>query len=213
MIGKICLIYIDDILVFGKDEIEHDRNVAIVENRLKEYGLEEKRASKVGEIDFLGYHIGYGRINPTTKRSQGIKDYKVPTSKKEVQRFLGFVNYDRMFVEHIADLLKLLYELTRKEYIFDWTNKEQQIFDEIKNKLSSKLEFTMPEFGKEFVLEIDASDTGLVGVLKQEGKPIVYISRSLRKHEQQCSITEKEVLAAMWAMEKLEFYLLVCAFN
>jgi hypothetical protein len=178
--------------------------------RFKEYGLvenEDKRVFREEKIHFLGYEILYNLITPSTIRKQGIVDYKAPTTKKELQRFLGFINYDRIFIKNITEKIKLLYKLLEKNRKFVWGEEENKTFENIKSEWSKHLELTIPDMNENFELETDASDIGLGAVLLQKGSPVAYISRSLTPCERNYSITEKEVLASLWAMEKFNFYL------
>jgi hypothetical protein len=98
------LIYIDDVLIYGKTETEHDTNLKYVLDMIENYKLnenKEKRIEKSSSVKFLGYEIGFNTMKPLTNRCQGILDYKEPRSKKEVQRFIGLLNYDRMFVKDL----------------------------------------------------------------------------------------------------------------
>jgi hypothetical protein len=126
-----CIVYIDDILVFGKTEEEHDRNLQSILNRLEQYILQinvDKTVKKVENIEFLGYQISYNKISPTISRSQGITDFKEPSSKRELQRFLGMVNYDRNFVKNITSYLNVFYKLLNKDTNFEWGKKNEKVF-------------------------------------------------------------------------------------
>lgn len=211
LIEKNCLIYIDDILVFGETVEEHDESLKLVLNRIKEYGLQEnleKRKEKKEIIQFLGYELSLNKIKPLFSRAQGIIDYPKPKNKKALQRFLGMLNYDRAFIKNITEILKPLYDLLQKDFKFVWSENAIKSFDEIKSRWKENLELRIPDCKKLFTLETDASNIGIGAVLLQENRPISYISRSLSKTEQNYGITEKEVLAALWAMEKFSFYLI-----
>lgn len=211
LIGRACICYIDDILIFGNTEEEHQDNFNKVLQKLKQYDLKEnidKRIYKQSNVCFLGYNISFNKITPKEDRAQGIVDFKVPKSKKEVQRFLGLVNYDRQFIKNLSDISQVLSELIQKDKIFKWDEKHQKAFDEIKGKFKELLQVTMPDWNKRFILETDASNTGLGAVLRQDSIPIAYASRKLTDIEKKYGITEKEVLASLWGMEKFEFYLI-----
>jgi hypothetical protein len=164
LIGKKCLVYIDDILVFGENIIEHDKNLEDVLEILKKYGLEEnliKRNERKTRIQFLGYDIEKNKIKPTLVRAQGIADFPIPKNKKQVQKFLGMINYDRLFVKNITETLKPLYNLLNKDKKFEWGEAENESFIRIKNKLGENLELFLPDFNKTFYLERDASEIGI----------------------------------------------------
>ncbi|KAF9756185.1 Retrovirus-related Pol polyprotein from transposon opus, partial [Nosema granulosis] len=210
LLETVCVIYIDDILVFGTNLEEHDRNLRKVLSRLNEYNLEEnteKRVERAESIKFLGYEISYNSVKPSLDRAQGIMDYKSPESRKELKRFIGMINYDRHFVKGLSDLLAPLYKLQSEEKKFIWTEIEEEIFNKVKKKWKEKLELFIPDMDGEFTLETDASDTGLGACLRQKDRPVAYLSRTLSGAEKNYGITEREVLAALWAMEKLQYHL------
>lgn len=211
LIDKACIIYIDDILVFGATKKEHNENFNLVKNVIDKYGLQENKEKRIfckNEVCFLGYNIGNNKISPKEERAQGIINFKKPESRKEVQRLLGLVNYDRQFVKNLSEVTMCLTELINKERKFYWEEKHDIAFEKIKEIFKSKLETIIPDWSKPFVLETDASDKGLGAVLRQENGLISCASRKLSLAEQAYGITEKEVLAALWGMEKFQFHLL-----
>ena len=167
----------------------------------------EKSIIGVHEVIFLGFRIRKNCVKPTLERSQGIIEYPSPRNKKQLQRFLGMINYDRPFIEKASDKLQFLYALTQKSNNFNWDAECEAKFKEIKDLWKQELELVIPDWNDTFSLETDASNIGLGGVLKQNGLVVAYISRTLKKAERNYSATEKEVLAALWAMEKLGYYL------
>lgn len=211
LMRKSCLIYIDDIIVFGESQKEHDKNLAAILERMRLYGLkenEEKRKESVEKIEFLGYELSLNKIRPLTKRAQGILDYPSPKNKKEVQRFLGMLNYDRKFIKGITEIAVPLYKLLNNNGKFCWDENCESAFVKIKQQWDRELELYIPDCNKKFELESDAFNEGLGAVLRQEANVVSYISRALTKEEKNYSVSEKEALAALWAMEKFSFYLL-----
>jgi queuine/archaeosine tRNA-ribosyltransferase len=86
---------------FGKNLQEHDKNLELVLQKIKEYGMNEnlqKRIERVTEVKFSGYLIGNNKIKPSLDRTAAITKFTLPKTKKEPQRFLGLLNYDRMFL-------------------------------------------------------------------------------------------------------------------
>lgn len=162
---------------------------------------------KKSEVDFLGFKISYNSIKPQIARAQGILCYERPKNKKALQRFLGLVNYDRTFIEKLSLLALPLYGLLGNDKRFEWNDEHEKAFKTIKDKWASKLELVIPDMKGNFTLETDASDKGIGAVLRQDGAPIAYISRTLNKAERNYGITDREILAGLWAMEKLAYYL------
>jgi hypothetical protein len=90
-------------------------------------------------------------MKPLTDRCQGILEFKEPRCQKEVQRFIGLMNYDRVFIKNMSEKLKPFYRLCEKESKFNWRKEEKQILSEIKQLWKGKLELTIPDLNKEFI--------------------------------------------------------------
>ncbi|KAG0428202.1 Retrovirus-related Pol polyprotein from transposon opus [Dictyocoela muelleri] len=92
IIDVVCLVYIDDILLYGKYQNEHDKNIKLVKNRLNEYNLvinEGKSVYGKDKLIFLGYEISENTIKPLLHRSECILNYEKPRTNKQLMRFLG----------------------------------------------------------------------------------------------------------------------------
>ena len=206
-----CVVYIDDILIFGRNKDEHDRNLELVTDRLEQYGLEinsDKMIVREKTVKFLGFEITQNKILPLRTRSEGIINFPIPSTQKQLRKFLGLLNYDRTFIKDLSSKVNPLYTLLeRKTRKLEMGKESIKTFNEVKKLWAENLELRMPSEEGKFTLETDASDIGLGAVLKQEGSVIAYISRVLKGAEVNYSITEKETLAAIWAMEKLEYWL------
>ena len=129
-----------------------------------------------------------------------IRECKPPTNVKGVRRFLGMAQYYRTFIKGFADIARLLYDLTKKDNEFGWTEAQQKAFNIIKEKLTEEPILVHPNWDKPFKLYTDASDTRLGAILTQDdnnGKErvIAYEARTLNQNEQNYLITEKECLA------------------
>ena len=119
------------------------------------------------------------------------------------------INFDREYIPKLADLSKPLYNAFCTDgKKLEWNVDLQTLFDQIKALWSTELMLIIPDPNKKFTMETDASATGLGCTLRQEGKPIFHISRVLKKSEKNLSITQRELLAIVWGLEKLQYYLL-----
>jgi hypothetical protein len=119
-IGLRCLVYIDDILVYGRTVDEHNENLKIIEEIIDKYNLKENKDKRVTcsqKIVFLGYEIEKNKIKPTLIRAQGIMDFKIPNTKRGLQKFPGMINYDRMFLKDITSLTNPLYKMLDKKEV------------------------------------------------------------------------------------------------
>ena len=215
LIGKICLVYLDDVLVLGKTTQEHLQNLEAVWHRLHQAGLRLK-PSKCSlfrdEVEYLGFRVSPHGIATDTKKVKAIRDYSIPTDVRALRSFLGLVSYYQRFVPGFSVVANPLFALTRKDAPFDWSPDCQGAFQTLKDILSSASVLAFPDFTKEFILETDASIQGLGAVLSQaqtEGgtRPIAFASRTLQAHEKNYGITELEGLAVIWAVKHFRQYL------
>ncbi|WUR04560.1 endonuclease [Vairimorpha necatrix] len=213
-IGKSCFVYVDDILVFGENEEEHDFNYEKIITKLKSYNLginEDKTIYKVKELTFLGHLIAYNEIKPKITRDQAINDMKRPINKKSLQEFLGLINYYRKFISNCSKIGGCLYDLTKNDIQFNWGKEQDAAFNTLKKIVLSSSVLKQPDFSKPYILETDACDSGLGAILSQENEghvyPIAYASRRLVPAERNYSISEKECLGVLWGMENFRYFL------
>jgi hypothetical protein len=209
-----CLVYLDDIIVLSETFDQHLKHMEDVFSRLRKANFKLK-ASKCHfmekEITYLGYLVSSDGIRPDPKKIQVVKDFPVPRKIRDIRGFLGLCNYYRRFVPNFMDIAKPLYELTKSDTKFRWHTKCQEAFDELRKKLTESPILAHPDFNKPFILETDASDTGISAILSQEGDfgkhVIAYASRILSITERKYSVTEREALAAVWGTKEYRPYL------
>ena len=153
--------YIDDLLVLTKsDWQDHLRHLDIVLHRLWQAGLKvNAKKSFFGreELEYLGYWISRAGIQPIAKKVEAIKNIAPPTTKRELRRFIGIVNYYRDMWVHRADVLTPLTALTSKTAKWQWTDIEQKAFDTMKRIMSREILLAYPDFNTPFVIHTDAS--------------------------------------------------------
>ena len=131
-----------------------------------------------------------------------VADWPAPTTKREAQQFLGFASYYRRFVEDFARVARPLHRLTERATTFAWTSECQDAFEELRRRLTSAPVLSYPDFSRQFILDTDASDTGIGGVLSQvdaDGRErvVAYGSRLLTKPERRYCVTRRELLAVV----------------
>lgn len=211
LIGKICFVYMDDIVVFGSTIEEHNQNCAILFERLRAVGLKlkpEKCKFLRPELEYLGHVISSEGVSPNPEKLSAVQDFRRPSNVKEVQSFLGLCGYYRKFIKNFATVAHPLYRLTRKNVPFIWSDICEEAFQALKRYMCSPPVLKQPNLEKTFILTTDASNVGLGAILSQEGHPCCYIFRRLNKHEVYYSTSEKEMLAVVWSVKRLRQYLL-----
>jgi hypothetical protein len=213
-IGKSCFVYVDDILIFGETEKEHDDNLKRVIKLLLKGGLvanKEKIEFRKTDIVFLGHKLVGDKIVSEVDNGQAIRDLVELRNVDEVRSFIGTVNYYRMFIDKCASKTEPLSRLLKKKQKFVWEKEQKVAFQTLKEELLGERILFQPDYSKEFFLESDASNKGIGVILSQEVNgakmPIMYASRTLSETEQNYSISEKEMLAALWGMEKFQYFL------
>lgn len=203
---KQCLCYLDDIIVFSKTFEDYLVNLELVFKALLKANLKLKPSKcefLKQTIRFLGHVITPDGIQPDPFKIELIKNLKAPRNITELKSFMGIISYYSKFIANLSRIAHPLLELTRKYAKFIWTENNDKIFELLKEKLISPPLLILPDFSKEFLLQCDASDQAIGVVLSQQtelgDQPIAYASRRLNKAEQKYSVTEKELLAIVWA--------------
>ena len=159
----------------------------------------------------LGNIVGQGQVRPVTAKVDAIVNYPVPTTKREVMRFLGMAGYYQKFCRDFATLCKPLTNLFKKNTAFVWNGTTQKAFDIVETLLMSAPILTIPDFRK-LILTISASDFGTGAVLLQEDAkgmhhPIGYYSHKFNTSQKNYSTSELETLALVMALQHFDFYL------
>lgn len=204
--GVVCLV--DDILICGKTQAEHDERLIAVLTRLSEAGLtlnKEKCELNRTSIKFLGQLVDETGVKPDPDKILAIQGMKPPTNITELRRFLGMINQLNKFSPNLADRTKPLRDLLSKKNHWVWGDEQDKAFREIKESLSSEEVLARFDATLEIVVSADGSSYGLGAVLQQrqpngELQPIAYISRAMTTTEQRYAQIEKEALGGDMGM-------------
>ncbi len=211
-----CLVYLDDVIIVGKTFEEHLHNLRAVFDRLREAGLKLKPTKCAlcrQEVNFLGHIVSADGVATDPAKTEKVETWPIPTSRREVQQFVGLANYYRRFIKNFAEIAKPLHKLTEKTMQFKWTPQCQEAFDQLKRQLTTAPVLAFPDFNRPFTLDTDASDVGIGAVLSQtddEGKErvVAFASRTLSKAERRYCVTRKELLAVVVFVHHFRPYLL-----
>ena len=210
-----CLVYLDDIIIVGRNFDEHLHNLATVLHKLKAANLRikpSKCALCQKQVTYLGHVVSKDGISADTEKTLKVANWPTPTSVQEVQQFLGLASYYRRFIKNFATIAKPLHKLSEKEWQFSWSIECANAFAELKNRLLTPPVLAFPDYHKQFILDTDASQDGIGAILSQssEGREqvIAYASRSLSKVERKYCVTRKELLAVVTFINHFRPYLL-----
>lgn len=210
-----CLVYLDDVIVLGRTFEDHLHNLQAVFHRFREAGLKlklPKCAFFQSKVQYLGHIISEEGVAPDPAKIQKVVSWPTPTSTREVQQFLGFASYYRRFIRDFARVAKPLHRLTERTKSFLWTADCQSAFEELRHRLSTAPVLAHPDFSRAFILDTDASNTGIGAVLSQidEGgaeRAVAYGSRLLSKPERRYCVTRRELLAVVYFTRQFRPYL------
>ena len=203
-LDQFFVVFIDDILVYSRDEKEHEQHLKIVLQTLREKKLYAKLSKCdfwLKEVSFLGHIVFAEGIRVDPAKIEAVVNWKLPRSVTEVRSFLGLVGYYRRFVKGFSVIASMLTKLLRKGVNFEWSDKCQNSFEQLKEMLVEAPVLTQPTSGKEYTLYSDASGIGLGCVLMQDGKVVAYASRQLKPHEQNYSTHDLELVAVVFALK------------
>ena len=134
-------------------------------------------------VKYLGHIVGQGQVRPLDAKIQTIAKFPIPTSRKELARFLGMAGYNRKFCFNFSEIATPLTDLLSKK-VYVWTDDCQLAFDKVKLLLQKSPVFKSPDYEKPFKLIIGSSDVGTCAVLVQEAsdgldQPVSFISKKL----------------------------------
>ena len=203
-----CFVYLDDILIFSQNEDEHKVHVRMVLNKLNQYGLTintSKCTFGVPEISFLGHLVSQNGTKPLPDKVTPILNYPQPKNIKELQRFLGFLNFFRRFLPNIAQFQTVLNNYLKgakknDKTKIDWSDKAEEEFQTCKKLIANAVLLAHPKPDSKLILHVDASDIAIGGALSQmvanELQPLAFFSRKLSQTERNYSAYDRELLAA-----------------
>jgi RNase H-like domain found in reverse transcriptase/Integrase zinc binding domain/Reverse transcriptase (RNA-dependent DNA polymerase)/Integrase core domain len=208
--------YHDDIIIATDTFDRHLEKLSEVANKLKGANLSinlEKSHFCRSELTYVGYTLDEHGLKPNSDKVSAILNLPIPKNLKETRGVIGMAGWYRRFIPNHATLMAPITDLTKgSPKKFNWTNEANDAFTKLKTILTAEPILTMPNYGKPFVLFSDASDIGVGAMLAQgEGtnqKAVAYFSQKLTPCQRRYSVTERECLAVLLAVEKFRHYLL-----
>lgn len=218
-LDRFVVVYLDDILIFSEDPAEHDSHVRKVLQKLAAANLfvkGEKCEFDTTSTTFLGFVVTPNGIEMDPKKVSTVKEWPTPKNLKDVRSFLGFASFYRRFIKGFSAIAKPLSLLTKKDQPFRWTDSQEKAFTILKDKFCTGPILKHFDPTKETVLETDASDQVISGVLSQwfpsEGQtmlhPIAYMSKKMSPAECNYTVGDKELLAIIEAVREYQHMLL-----
>ncbi len=213
---KILVIYFDDITVFSNSDEEHMQHLKRVFNKCRKYGISlnpKKSHFAMAEGKLLGHIISKDGIKIDPQRVQAILQVDLLRNKKEVQSFLGQVNFLRRFISCFAEIVKNITNMLKKDHEIKWTEDAKKSFQDIKQAIATAPVLISPDFTKDFLIFSYASKHTVAGVLLQknekgEEQPVAFYSKTLRDAPLKYDILDKQAYAMVQAVKEFRVYIL-----
>ena len=212
---KYVVVYLDDTNIFSRTFDDHIIHLREVFTRIRKAGLKlniEKCNFWMNTLPFLGHIITEKGISPDPDKIIAVQNIQPPTTVTLLRSFLGLAGYYRRFIKNFSAIAQPLNQLLHKDTTYEWNNKCQQAFEELKQRLVTAPILIYPNYQAEFILATDASYHGYGATLSQiaddkKEHPVAYASKSLKREEINYAATELECAAVVWAIEHFHKYL------
>ena len=204
------IVFIDDILIYSRSQLEHEGHLRAVLEKLQEHKLYAKFSKCEFWLDtvaFLGHVVSKDGILVDPKKIDAVQQWPRPTTPTEIRSFLGLAGYYRRFVAGFSVIAAPLTRLTQKNVQFKWTEECELSFQKLKTALTSAPVLTLPTGEGGYSVYCDASRVGLGCVLMQRGKVIAYASRQLKNHEKNYPTHDLKLAAVVFALKLWRHYL------
>lgn len=206
-----CVIYVDDILVFGNTREEHDENLQWVLDRCKQFNVKiklEKCTFAQTEVDYLGFKVSGQSISPLKERVETLRKDKPPISKTDLRSVIGKLNFYSRFIPNYSKLLEPLRELFKKNKDFQWRPNHQKVYEQLLISLNDAPPQVLASRTTSKIIELHVMKDSLeVMCLTLEEQLICRASRFIGAAEANYSLVEKQLLALNLAISKFQLWL------
>ena len=209
-LDNFVIVFIDDILIYSNTEEDHAEHLRITLEILRKeklYAKISKCEFWLREVQFLGHVVNHEEIKVDPTKIEAIMNWERPKTPTEVRSLMGLAGYYRRFVQDFSKIATPLTQLTRKNEKFEWNDKYEASFQELRKRLVIAPVLALPDDKGDFVIYSDASLQGLGCLLMQHGKVISYASRQLKTHELKYPTHDLELAAIVFALKIWRHYL------
>ena len=209
-LDQFVVVFVDDIMIYSWGRAEHEQHLQLALQVLREnqlYAKLEKCDFLLQEIQFLGHMVSKEGISVDPAKVEAVMRWERPKSVFEIRSFLGLAGYYRRFIKNFSRIACPMTRLTRKGVSFDWNDKCEESFQELKKRLTTAPVLITPMSGEKYTVFCDASRVGLGCVLMQKGRVVTYASRQLKKHKENYPTYDLELVAVVFALKLWRHYL------
>lgn len=215
-LGLFCFAYLDDIIVFSNNESEHEEHVTKVLEAMEAHKLHLKPIKCVWnttKVDFLGFTaVATKGVKMADDKIQAIREWERPKTVRDLRAFNGLANFYGKFVPHYSDLMKPLYNLTKKGAEFNWTPDCQRAFNIVKSAMKNDLFLSGFDWDKPCTLETDASNVAYAGIISQPDdngdlRPVLMYSHTFTPEQMNWPAHDKELYAIVFGFHQYRHFL------
>jgi hypothetical protein len=208
-------VYLDDIIVTGRTQKEHDERLIKLLTRLRDRGFRLKPIKcewSKPSLQYLGLLIDSTGIKPLPSKIDAILKAPKPTNANEVRSFIGIINYYAKFIRDLATTAVPLYDLLRKDATWIWSAACDKAYNTLRHAVTSDSTLIHFQSSLPLVLDCDASSYGIGAVLQHvmpdgSHRPIAYASKTLSSAEKNYAQIEREALSILFGVKKFHRYL------
>ena len=208
------VVYLDDILIYSRNDVEHRQHIRKVLQRLREHKLYANRKKcEFGRrsVHFLGHVISNDGIAMDKAKVDAINQWPTPKSVDDVRSFVGLAGYYRKYVHRFGQIAAPLFDLLKKDERFAWTAAAQKAFDELKSALMSGPVLIIPDDTLPYTVRVDASGYAVGATLSQDHgrgqQPVAFMSHKMNAAQLNYPVHEQELLAMMYALAEWRHHL------
>jgi hypothetical protein len=184
---KFIFIYLDDLTIISKSDAEHLVHLKKTFEKCRKFGLSlnpKKSHFAMQKGKLLGHLVSKDGIKINPKIIEAIDTINIPRNVKEIQSFLGKINFLRRFIPNFAEIVKLITDMLKKNSEMNWTSEEKSSFQRIKKVISEPPVLASPDYIKEFLIFSFASEHTIAAVLLQRNEEgfeqiIAFFSKSM----------------------------------
>src|SRR3954454_8225026 len=210
-LDKFVVVFIDDILIYSKDEAKHERHLRLIMEKLREHKLYAKFSKCefwLDSVGFLGHIVSAEGVAVDPSKVAAVTEWESPKNAGEIRSFLGLAGYYGRFIENFSKIARPMTTQLKKDKKFEWTDECEASFQELKQCLVSAPVLCLPDINKDFQVYCDASRQGLGGVLMQDGQVVCPTSRQLKQHEKKYPTHDLELASVVHALTVWRHYLM-----
>ncbi|XP_063366408.1 uncharacterized protein K02A2.6-like [Cydia amplana] len=204
------LIFVDDILVFGSNQKEHNERLENVLKKAREVNLKFNKSKCMfdkSEVTYVGHVFNRNGISADKSKIEAIVEMPRPENIKDLQRFLGMVNYLGSYIPNLANETNLLRSLLKKQNIWQWTDNHEKEFIKLKSLISQSPVLVHYDVNKPIRMSVDSSKDAVGAVIFHGKNPIAYSSKSLTSTQQNYAQIERELYAILFGCKKFHQYI------